>query len=90
MLLTLMLPLIAFTCVDEYEPVVLEQEGDLPFGGGGGGDCFSLEYEGPTNNPQFDSQCQLAQVYACTGNQDGVTVACSLLDDFDYSCPYCN
>lgn len=59
------------------------------------GGCANENYEGPEFNIQIDSQCKAAHVYTCSGNQDGVTVACALYkqyQDQDPSipdCPYC-
>ncbi len=58
--------------------------------------CDIANYEGPIFNTQIDSQCQLAYVYNCEGNQEGVDAACEVYrfwqeqDSSIPDCPYCD
>ena len=78
--------LVAFSCEDDVDPPVLEQDGSAS---GGGVDCTKLTYNGPTNDYQIESQCRLAQVYKCQGNTNGVAICCKNIKDMGGTCPYC-
>lgn len=79
------------------DPDVTEQTGRQGFSSEddiSSGACGN--YQGYDGDVQYSTQCKMAQMYKCQGNQDGVTLACMNIDGFRDdnpdlpACPYCN
>lgn len=84
-LFTLFILIFTFSCDEDME----DETSDNQY-------CDLVDYEGPIFNTQIDSQCQLAYVYDCEGNQEGVEAACDVYrfwqeqDSSIPDCPYCD